>query len=60
MGWLKKLLGKEQTHEQWLAAHPGKESTKSAPPAVDHEEQARIRANMEAEMDASREKRNPQ
>ena len=57
MGWLKKLMGKEQSHEEWLAAHPGKESAKSAPVAVDLEEQARIRKSMEAEMTTDRDKR---
>ncbi|MBA4179033.1 MAG: hypothetical protein C0506_00435 [Anaerolinea sp.] len=57
MGWLKKLLGKEESREEWLAAHPGKESKKSEAPPVDLEQEARTRATMEGEMDAAREKR---
>jgi hypothetical protein len=57
MGWLKKLLGREETHEEWLAKHPGKESTKSAPPMKDEAQEAATRARMEGEMDAARERR---
>ncbi|MEX0782886.1 MAG: hypothetical protein WD557_09565 [Dehalococcoidia bacterium] len=57
MGWLKKLLGREETHEEWLAKHPGKESSKSAPPMVDEEQEASTRARMEGEMDAARDRR---
>jgi hypothetical protein len=57
MGWLKKLLGREESHEEWLAKHPGKESTKSAPPAVDLDQEAATRARMEGEMDAARDRR---
>jgi hypothetical protein len=56
--WIKKLLGKEQTHEEWLAAHPGKGSTsKGAPGIVTPEEEARVRSQMEGELDAQRTKR---
>lgn len=58
MGWLKKLLGKDESHDKWLAAHPGKESTKSLPPSVDEEERARVRSHMEEEMDSASQKRN--
>ncbi len=58
MQWLKKLIGKGQTHEEWLAEHPGKDSKSSPPPPVDEEQEARNRANMEAELDEARERRN--
>lgn len=57
MGWLKKLFGKEETHDEWLAKHPGKEATKSVPPAVDLDQEAATRTRMEGEMDAARERR---
>ena len=57
MRWLKKLVGKEESHDDWLAKHPGKESKKHAPPPVDLEEEARVRSTMEAEMDEARERR---
>lgn len=57
MGWLKKLLGKEETREEWLAAHPGKESKKSEAPPIDLEQEARTRATMEGELNSAREKR---
>ncbi len=49
-------MGREETHEEWLAKHPGKESTKSAPMAVDEEQEAATRARMEGEMDDARER----
>jgi hypothetical protein len=57
MGWLKKLLGREETHERWLEKHPGKASTKSVPTAADPEAEAATRARMEGEMSAARDKR---
>jgi len=57
MGWFKKLLGREQTHEEWLSAHPGKESSKGEAPSISSQEEARMRATMEQEMDAQRQKR---
>jgi len=57
MRWLKKLFGKEQSHEDWLEAHPGKGSNKSAPPSVSAEDEAATRGRMEAELDRQREKR---
>lgn len=54
MRWLKKLLGKQQSHEDWLAEHPGKDSAKHEPPPVDHEQEARSRAKMEGELDDAR------
>ncbi|MDZ7728021.1 MAG: hypothetical protein U5Q44_07415 [Dehalococcoidia bacterium] len=57
MQWLKKLIGKGQTHEEWLEEHPGKESKSSPPPAINKEQEAKNRATMEAELDTAREKR---
>jgi hypothetical protein len=57
MSWLQKVLRREGDHDKWLAAHPGKEATKSAPPERSAEEEARVRATMEAEMESSRSKR---
>jgi len=57
MGFLKRLLGKEQSHEEWLAEHPGKEAKKAEPLAVDEDEQARAREHMEQDLAAAREKR---
>jgi hypothetical protein len=57
MGFLKRLLGREKDHEQWLAEHPGKESKKAEPLAVDEDEQARARSHMEQELTEAREKR---
>jgi hypothetical protein len=55
MGWLKR--DREADHQKWLAAHPGKEATKSAPPMVTDEEKDRIRARMEQELEDQRSKR---
>ena len=57
MSWLKKLLGREQSHEEWLAEHPGKGAPKSMPPAVSDEEEKATRSRMENELDAQRTKR---
>lgn len=60
MGWLKKLLGRQETHEEWLEAHPGKHSNKSAPPSISAEDEKGMRDRMEAELDAQRAKREDQ
>ncbi len=57
MGWFKKLIGREKTHEEWLSAHPGKESSKGAPPSISSQDEARMRSTMEQEMEAQRQKR---
>ena len=57
MGWLKKLLGREKSHEEWLAEHPGKEARHSPPELVTEEEGQAMRERMEAELDTAREKR---
>ncbi len=60
MRWLKNALGRERDHAKWLAAHPGKESSKSAPPIVSAEEERDTRARMEHEMDEQRAARRQQ
>ena len=50
MGWLKKVLGKEQSHDDWLAAHPGKGSMAAPPAGVSPDEQAAMRGRMEKEL----------
>lgn len=57
MGFLKKLFGKERTHEEWLEANPGKSSKNAPPPEVDPIEEKATRDRMEAEMTAARTKR---
>lgn len=55
---IKKLLGKEKSHEQWLEENPNKGTrTTGAPGVVSPEEEARVRSQMEGELDAQRTKR---
>ena len=56
MSLLDKVLRRDpdRAHRDWLAAHPGKESTNSPPPEVDLVEQQRMRSQMEGELDAQR------
>lgn len=60
MRWLKKLLGRQETHEEWLEAHPGKQSNKSAPPSISAEDERGMRDRMEAELAEQRAKREDQ
>lgn len=56
--WLDKLLGrKKKSHEQWLEENPGKYSSNTPPPAISEDESARMRSQMEGELDAARAKR---
>ena len=55
--WLNKLLGREKSHEQWLEENPGKYATKTPAPGISEEESARMRCQMEGELDAARTKR---
>jgi hypothetical protein len=55
--WLTRLLGKEKSHEQWLEENPGKYSTQAPPPGISEAESARMRSQMEGELDAARDKR---
>ena len=54
MGWLKKLLHRQDSHEQWLAKHPGKDSSKYVPPPDNADERQATRTRMEGEMDSQR------
>lgn len=56
MGFLKRILrkGGESDHEAWLKAHPGKESMHMTSAAVTDEEKARMRSQMEGELDTQR------
>lgn len=54
---IKKLLGMEKSHEQWLEEHPGKSSEKYVEAEVDHDEQDRIRDTMEKDLAQKREER---
>lgn len=56
MGWLKKLTGKSDDREKWLESHPGKRSL-SAAPEESPEHAAKIRAQMEQELDTQRDNR---
>jgi len=51
MSWLKKLLPRRDSHEEWLAKHPGKDSTVSLPIINSEAEQQATRKRMEDEMD---------
>ena len=57
MTLLQKLFGRKQTHEEWLAAHPGKESTKAPPMTIDEDERQRMRVQREGELDQQRDAR---
>lgn len=57
MRWLRRLLGREKSHEEWLAEHPGKSSDKYADAEVDEAERDRVREHMEQEMGEARAKR---
>ncbi len=57
MAFFNRVLRRKTSHEDWLAAHPGKNVTYEAQAAVSTDEQARMRAQMEQEMEADRDKR---
>jgi hypothetical protein len=52
MSILDKILRRRGSHEEWLANHPGKETTKNVPPPAAEGAADRMRASMEAEMRA--------
>lgn len=56
---LDRLRGRTaEDHEKWLAAHPDKHTgTKGAPVMTSPEEDARVRAQMEAELENARDRR---
>jgi hypothetical protein len=57
MRWLKKIIGREETREQWLEKHPGKGAPKAAPPMTSPEEDALVRSHMEEELAEQRKRR---
>lgn len=54
MSILRRLVHRKPTHEEWLAAHPGKGPSKTAPLAIDEAERQRMRDQMEGELDEQR------
>lgn len=50
MSILDRILRRRSSHEDWLAAHPGKGRITMTGPAISDAEQAATRARMEAEM----------
>ena len=57
MSFLQRIFQRKPTHEEWLAAHPGKGAPKTAAPAIDEAEQQRTRDQMEGELDQQRARR---
>jgi hypothetical protein len=57
MSFLQRLFRRKPSHEEWLAAHPGKGSSKAPPPLVDAAEEQRVRSQMEGELDEQRARR---
>ncbi|MGE5595357.1 MAG: hypothetical protein ACM3S1_04905 [Hyphomicrobiales bacterium] len=58
MAWFKRLFRREaSSHEAWLAAHPDKAAMPKAPATANDEEEARIRARMEHELEEARAQR---
>lgn len=55
--WLKRLLGREKSHEQWLEENPGKSSEKYVEVEVDQDERDRVREHMEGDLQEQRQKR---
>lgn len=60
MGFLNRFKkGGEDHHQAWLEQHPDKAKLPSTPAGISHEEQERMRAQMEHELDAQRSQRQP-
>jgi hypothetical protein len=57
MGILKKLLRRNESHEQWLEQHPGKSSVSVDAPAISLVDEAATRTRMEAELEQQRTRR---
>ncbi len=57
MTFLQRLFHRKPSHEEWLAAHPGKGTTKAPPASIGEAEQQRMRAQMEGELDQQRARR---
>ena len=54
MSFFRRFIHSKPSHDEWLAAHPGKGTAKAPPPAIDEAEQQRMRAQMEGELDQQR------
>ncbi len=57
MSWFKKLIGRQETHEQWLEKHPGKGAPSAPPPLNSPEDDAAVRSHMEEELAEQRRRR---
>lgn len=57
MSFVNRFLHRKPSHEEWLAAHPGKSVTHEAQAHLSPEEQERMRRQMENELNADRAKR---
>jgi hypothetical protein len=53
MGWLKRLFGRGDSHEE-LESHPDPEVSRVTPVIGSEEEEREARARMEAELEAQR------
>ena len=54
MSILNRLFRRGDTHEAWLAKHPGKESVSVEAPSISLNDEAATRSRMEKEMDQQR------
>jgi hypothetical protein len=54
MGWLKRLFGRQEAHEDMLESHPDSEVSRVTPVIGSEEEEREARARMEAELEAQR------
>ncbi len=59
MSILDKLFRRKPSHEEWLAAHPGKGRITMDAPAISDAEQAATRSRMEAELDRQAHQNDP-
>lgn len=54
MGWLKRLFGRGDAHDEMLEPHPDSEVSRVTPIIGSEEEEREARARMEAELEAQR------
>jgi hypothetical protein len=54
MGWLKRLFGRNDSHDDGLSPNPDMEAPRAAPILGSEEEEREARARMEAELEAQR------
>jgi hypothetical protein len=57
---IKRMFGREKSHDDWLAAHPGKSSEKYVEAEVDQDERDLVRRHMEEDLEQKREQRGEQ